>query len=49
MSRTYKLAVLKGDGIGPEVVTSAKRVLEAATARNKVTLNGSIPNLLMNP
>ena len=26
---TYKVALLKGDGIGPEIVDSAVRVLEA--------------------
>jgi len=33
MVRTVKLAVIPGDGIGPEVVTEALKVLEAATAR----------------
>ena len=31
MTRKYKIAVLKGDGIGPEVVTSAKDVLGSAS------------------
>jgi 3-isopropylmalate dehydrogenase len=39
MGRTYKVAVLKGDGIGPEVVASAKRVLEATASRNKLKLD----------
>ncbi len=29
MSRTYRIAVLGGDGIGPEVVTEGRKVLEA--------------------
>lgn len=33
MSRHYKIAVLKGDGIGPEVVSSAKEVLGQAAAK----------------
>jgi 3-isopropylmalate dehydrogenase len=32
MSRVWKLAVIPGDGIGPEVVAEAERVLAAATA-----------------
>jgi 3-isopropylmalate dehydrogenase len=32
MSTTYRLAVVPGDGIGPEVTTEALKVLEAATA-----------------
>ncbi|RMF58045.1 MAG: 3-isopropylmalate dehydrogenase, partial [Bacteroidetes bacterium] len=31
--RTYRLAVLPGDGIGPEVTREAVRVLEAAAGR----------------
>lgn len=38
MTRQYKLAILKGDGIGPEVVSSATRVLEAAAARNNLAI-----------
>ncbi|MDH5689723.1 MAG: isocitrate/isopropylmalate family dehydrogenase, partial [Candidatus Bathyarchaeota archaeon] len=29
MARTHRIAVLRGDGIGPEVTESAVRVLEA--------------------
>ncbi len=36
MSREYKIAVLKGDGIGPEVVTSATEVLTAAAEKNSL-------------
>ena len=32
MSRVIKLAVIPGDGIGPEVVAEAEKVLDAATA-----------------
>ena len=27
--KTYKIGLLKGDGIGPEIIDSAVRVLEA--------------------
>lgn len=37
MSRVVKLAVIPGDGIGPEVVTEAEKVLEAVTADSDVT------------
>lgn len=36
--RTYHIAVLAGDGIGPEVMTEAKKVLAAASARFGFTL-----------
>ena len=36
MSRVVKLAVIPGDGIGPEVVAEAERVLDAATASSDV-------------
>ena len=32
MSTTYRLAVIPGDGIGPEVTTEALKVLDAATS-----------------
>jgi 3-isopropylmalate dehydrogenase len=38
MSRTIKLAVIPGDGIGPEVITEAVKVLGAVTAREFVTM-----------
>ncbi|MEV7827640.1 3-isopropylmalate dehydrogenase [Microbacterium enclense] len=37
MSRVVKLAVIPGDGIGPEVVTEAVKVLDAVTAGSGVT------------
>ncbi len=39
MSRTVKLAVIPGDGIGPEVVSEAVKVLHAATAAEDVTFD----------
>ncbi|MFS0867240.1 3-isopropylmalate dehydrogenase [Microbacterium sp. 179-B 1A2 NHS] len=38
MSRVVKLAVIPGDGIGPEVVAEAEKVLDAVTAASDVTL-----------
>ncbi|MDQ4212519.1 3-isopropylmalate dehydrogenase [Microbacterium capsulatum] len=37
MSRVVKLAVIPGDGIGPEVVAEAENVLDAVTAGSDVT------------
>ncbi|KQR25036.1 3-isopropylmalate dehydrogenase [Microbacterium sp. Leaf151] len=37
MSRVVKLAVIPGDGIGPEVVSEAVKVLDAVTAASEVT------------
>ncbi|SDS48434.1 3-isopropylmalate dehydrogenase [Microterricola viridarii] len=39
MSRVVKLAVIPGDGIGPEVIAEALKVLDAATAGSDVTLD----------
>jgi len=36
MSRVVKLAVIPGDGIGPEVVAEAEKVLDAATASSDI-------------
>ncbi|MEB0307611.1 isocitrate/isopropylmalate family dehydrogenase, partial [Cryobacterium sp. 10I1] len=36
MSRQIKLAVIPGDGIGPEVVAEAVKVLGAATVADDV-------------
>jgi len=36
MSRVVKIAVIPGDGIGPEVIAEAEKVLEAATAGSGV-------------
>jgi 3-isopropylmalate dehydrogenase len=38
MTRRYRIAVLKGDGIGPEVVSSAVRVLEAGSQKSGLSL-----------
>jgi isopropylmalate/isohomocitrate dehydrogenase-like protein len=39
MSKSYKIAVLKGDGIGPEVTDSAVKVLEAVQDTSDLRLN----------
>ncbi|MFY9712117.1 MAG: 3-isopropylmalate dehydrogenase [Microbacterium sp.] len=39
MSRVVKLAVIPGDGIGPEVVAEAEKVLSAVTADSDVTFD----------
>lgn len=39
MSRVVKLAVIPGDGIGPEVISQAERVLDAVTAGSDVTFD----------
>ncbi|MEO6828080.1 MAG: 3-isopropylmalate dehydrogenase [Microbacteriaceae bacterium] len=38
MSRRIRLAVIPGDGIGPEVITEAVKVLDAVTATEDVTV-----------
>lgn len=38
MSRSHQIALLPGDGIGPEVITAGLRVLEAAGARHEFEL-----------
>ena len=35
----YKIAVLPGDGIGPEVMAEAIKVLDAVSAKHGFTLN----------
>src|SRR5829696_4684632 len=37
MSRTVTLAVIPGDGIGPEVVAEGLKVLDAVAGRHEVT------------
>jgi len=37
MSRVVKLAIIPGDGIGPEVVAEAERILDTVTAGSDVT------------
>lgn len=39
MSRIVKLAVIPGDGIGPEVIAEAEKVLDAVTAHADVTFD----------
>ncbi|KAG4069922.1 hypothetical protein HA402_006770 [Bradysia odoriphaga] len=39
MSRVVKLAVIPGDGIGPEVIAEAEKVLDAVTADSGVTFD----------
>ncbi|WP_217183710.1 3-isopropylmalate dehydrogenase [Streptomyces sp. AC495_CC817] len=39
MSRVVKLAVIPGDGIGPEVIAEAEKVLDAVTADSDVTFD----------
>ena len=39
MSKTYSIAALKGDGIGPEVTEAAVKVLEAVEKKSKFKLN----------
>ncbi len=39
LAKSYDIAVLKGDGIGPEVTEAAVKVLEAVQATSDVNLN----------
>ena len=39
MSKSYNIALLPGDGTGPEVAAEAKKVLDAACAKHGVKLN----------
>jgi 3-isopropylmalate dehydrogenase len=41
MSRVVKLAVIPGDGIGPEVVAEAEKILRAATADSEVRFDAT--------
>ena len=45
MSKTYKVAVLSGDGIGPEVMAEALRVLDAVQDRYDVVFERSFANV----
>ena len=36
---TYKIAILAGDGIGPEIMAEGIKVLKVIEARNDVTFN----------
>jgi isocitrate/isopropylmalate dehydrogenase len=39
MTKTYPIAVFPGDGIGPEVITEGKKVLEAAAAKHRFRID----------
>ncbi|MDR0304716.1 MAG: 3-isopropylmalate dehydrogenase [Chitinispirillales bacterium] len=39
MAKSYNIALLPGDGTGPEVATEAKKVLDAACAKHGVKIN----------
>jgi len=45
MSKTYKVAVLPGDGIGPEVMAEALRVLDAVETKFGVTFERAHANV----
>ena len=36
---SYKIAVLDGDGIGPEIMTEAVKILELVATRNNIELD----------
>ena len=38
MSKSYKIAVIKGDGIGPEIIAEAIKVLDAVSVKEGFTL-----------
>jgi 3-isopropylmalate dehydrogenase len=44
MSKTYKIAVLAGDGVGPEVMAEALRVLDAVEKKFNVTFERTRAN-----
>lgn len=41
MNKTYRIAVIPGDGIGPEVIAEALKVLDAVSARCRIEFNFS--------
>ena len=45
MSETYKVAVLSGDGIGPEVMAEALKVLDAVQVKYDVTFERTFANV----
>lgn len=45
MSKTFKVAVLSGDGIGPEVMAEALKVLDAVQAKYDVTFERTFANV----
>jgi isocitrate/isopropylmalate dehydrogenase len=38
MSKTYKITLLPGDGIGPEVIAESVKVLDAVAQKNGFAL-----------
>ena len=45
MSKTYKIAVLAGDGVGPEVMAEALRVLDAVEKKFDVAFERTLANV----
>ena len=45
MAKTFKIAVLPGDGIGPEVMAEATRVLDIIGQKYNVTFEGKFANV----
>lgn len=45
MAKTFKIAVLPGDGIGPEVMAEATRLLDAVGQKYGVTFEGKFANV----
>jgi hypothetical protein len=45
MSKTFKVAVLSGDGIGPEVMAEALKVLDAVQGKYGVTFERTFANV----
>jgi 3-isopropylmalate dehydrogenase len=45
MADTFKVAVLPGDGIGPEVMAEALRVLDAVEKKYNVTFERTLANV----
>ena len=38
MNKSYKIGVIKGDGIGPEIIDEAIKVLDAVSVKEGFTL-----------
>ena len=49
MAKNYKIAVLAGDGIGPEVMNEALKVLEAVQKKFNFTLDSFFAKNNKNP
>ena len=45
MSKSFKVAVLSGDGIGPEVMAEALKVLDAVQEKYDVTFERTFANV----